>query len=315
VSTRFVAQPERVIAVLGSINLDSTMIVDQVPADGETVIAISGRRGLGGKGANQAVAAARAGARVRLIGAVGSDADGRDAIGRLNNLGVDVSKVRTISERTSGSASVWLTADAENRIVVLPGANADVSPEQAVEAVQSLAAGDLLVAQAEIPSESVVAALEAARECGIRTVLNLAPVIDIGTSIRGADPLVINEIELGQLMGTSYASVDEVLADTARVAALAISAVVTLGAQGAIVFEKGTATHVPAEPAGLVVDMTGAGDAFVGVLAARIGVGDSVAKAAMFAVRCATEAIAVLGAADSYPDFRQPIAELEGVLQ
>ncbi|MDR1635407.1 MAG: ribokinase [Bifidobacteriaceae bacterium] len=191
------------ILVVGSVHADARLGVGRLPRPGETVIAAAYTFGLGGKGANQAVAAARGGALVRMIGAVGADANGVSAIAALRAEGVDVSLVRTCADALTGMAMVAVEAAGENLIVVAPGADAAVTPETLSE----LAAGpggwpgaEVTLCQGELPADAVDRAAALAKSAGSAFVLNLAPVIDVAPeTLALADPLVMNEHEAGEV--------------------------------------------------------------------------------------------------------------------
>ena len=309
------------VVVLGSLNADVFARVQRHPRPGETVLGSGGEVRAGGKGANQAAAAALAGARVVMVGAVGSDAYAAVATGNLARAGVSLDAVRTVDGPT-GLALITVSADGENSIIVIPGANAQVGEPELAQ-LDSLDAGDVLVLQGEVPVESVTAAALAAAARGARVVLNLAPVIDLPAGVlRLADPLVVNEHEgagalrllgggaLRLLGGGALRLVD---ADptggspTELCAALrehgVPSVVMTLGGQGALIAAAGPVTAIPAEKVA-VVDTTGAGDAFAGALAAGLCAGEDLVAAAQRASRFAAEAVQHEGAQDSYPDWR-----------
>ena len=183
------------VVVLGSLNVDVVTRVERHPSPGETVLGDGLARLAGGKGANQAVAAVAAGASVLMVGAVGSDDGGSAYLDRLRSLGVDVSRVDVRPEQPTGTALIEVSGDGENTIVVVPGANATVT-WPAVE----LDAGDVLLAQLEIPLDTVATAVRAAAESGARVVLNLAPYADLPAGVLDlADPVVANEHEASQL--------------------------------------------------------------------------------------------------------------------
>src|SRR6201996_447980 len=200
------------VAVFGSVNLDLVIRGAGVPGDGETVLAESAASGLGGKGANQAVAAARAGAEVAFVGAVGAGAEGERLRHTLASNGVDITHVRVAEAVTSGMAIVLVSDDGENRIVVIPGANARVGEADASTARDRIMAADVLVVQGEVPATATRAALRVAREAGVRALVNLAPAFDLGPELAWADPLVVNEVEAGQLIGERLSTVEDVVA-------------------------------------------------------------------------------------------------------
>ncbi|SFN34829.1 PfkB family carbohydrate kinase [Mycetocola miduiensis] len=288
------------VLTIGSIHLDHQFSVDALPGPGETVLALSAQRGLGGKGANQAAAASRAGARSAFFGFVGDDPQSADILQRLHGLGVDVSAVVTVQGAESGSAIVVRDAKGENQIVVNSGAGAEGRVTDASLADQ-ISKARVLVVQGELPSVLSVRAARLAHELNVRLVINLAPVASFDGVLQWADPLVVNEVEAAQLVGGDARHTDETL--VLRLGDLAKTVVVTLGARGAIYLENGSVRRVPARVARQVVDTTGAGDAFVGSLAAALARGAALGQAVGVAVVAASLSVENLGAAETYPMF------------
>jgi ribokinase len=269
------------VLVLGSANADLVVTVDRRPAAGETVIGSDTVVLPGGKGANTAVAAARLGASVAFLGAVGPDSYGTLLLDSMRAAGVDVSLVRC-DERGTGIAYIAVTPDGENSIVVSPGANAELVPADV-----SVAGAAVLVASLEIPVPVVEHALALAADQGVRTVLNLSPVAAM-TTLSTVDILVVNEHEAAELLGGPP--------DPARLLELGPrSAVLTLGARGAVVVDP-DGTHEIAAPEVTAVDTTGAGDAFAGALAVGLARGSGLVGAAELAVRVAAESVTRRGA-------------------
>ena len=293
--------PRRVV-VVGSINVDEVIGVATLPAPGETVLGWERATGLGGKGANQAVAAAVAGGEVALIGAVGADAHGAAALEQLAKHGVDTSMVATLEETASGRALVILSEDGENEIIVIGGAN-QAMDERALSR-DALRDAAVMVVQGEVPPKVNQAALRMAAELGVRAVVNLAPVQDLGGHLATADPLVVNEIEAGQLIGAELRSAQDVVDAAPDLRGLARSAVVTLGASGAVLITPDAIDHIPAPRPERVRDTTGAGDAVAGVLATALAQGLELRGAVERAVRAASLSVTEVGAAASYEAFR-----------
>lgn len=291
------------VAVLGSVNLDLVLRVAELPAQGETVLSRSSRSGLGGKGANQAVAAARAGAEVEFLGAVGSDENGTTLIGKLVEQHVGVDRIRQADGVASGLAVVVVSERGENQIVVVSGANESVDTGYADSVRDAIAAADVLVLQGELPTAPEPAAITVARAAGTRVVVNLAPVRDLGDALAEADPLVVNEIEAGQLIGAELSSPADVEAAAQLLRRTARSVVVTIGAQGAVLVTQDQVSHIAAPAVPDVRDTTGAGDALVGVLAAALAHGFGLAEATAFGVEAASRSVTVEGASERYPDF------------
>ncbi|MDN4612821.1 ribokinase [Leifsonia sp. F6_8S_P_1B] len=288
---------------IGSINLDHQVCVDILPRRGETVISRSLNQGVGGKGANQAVAAARAGARSALIGFIGDDAQSRGILERLQVLGVDVSGVIAVAGVPSGSALVVREVSGENFIVVNSGANA-AGDLPLSELENAIVRAEVVVVQGELPPEVTGLVIDTAGRLGTRVVVNLAPVTSIGGAIRWADPLVVNEVEAAQLLDTVETDGVELakqLRERVR------SVVVTLGARGAVYTEGADVLHVPAPRVDDIVDTTGAGDATVGVLAAHLARGESLGRAVEHAVRAGSASVRFAGAAEGYPSFAEVV--------
>nr|WP_307785008.1 ribokinase [Frigoribacterium sp. CFBP 13605] len=300
--------------MVGSINVDQVVTVDRLPLPGETLIGSSMTLSPGGKGANQAVAAARRGARTVMIGAVGDDGRADDALPHLRSSGVDVSGVDTVPGPT-GLAIVSVGGDSENTIVVVPGANGAVSASFVGGHAGALAEAAVVVLQGEIPVDGIAAAVQHA---GGRVVFNLAPVIDVPADVvKVADPLVVNEHE-GRLLlaawagsgsgsgsGSASASDEEARVDDESVVASlraqgVTSVVMTRGAAGAIVSDA-SGTVLVASPRVAAVDSSGAGDAFVGALAAGLAAGASLLEAARDAVRVGAFSVTGVGTQASYP--------------
>ena len=258
------------VCVFGSINCDHILRVETLPRRGETVPALDSIRGLGGKGANQAVAAVRSGAVTRMFGAVGDDAAGGYLYTRLHAYGVDVSGVAVQPQTASGAAYVTVGADGENHIVVAAHANALAMPPDAA-AVQGCT---VALAQLEVPVAGVEAFFDAAATSGALCILNAAPALAEGKALFAkADIVIVNAVELA-----SYLGVEGEVEDLTRARQLLTQpeqcVIVTLGARGAVLIRHDMVRHSPSAPVVQVVDTTGAGDAFCGTVAARVAAGD-----------------------------------------
>ncbi|MFV0461583.1 MAG: ribokinase [Nostocoides sp.] len=265
------------VVVLGSLNVDLVARVERHPRPGETVRASGLVRYAGGKGGNQAVAAAAAGAAVRMIGAVGSDQEGAAYLARLSRLGIDVSGVAVVAGPT-GLALITVDDDGENVIVVSAGANGAVD-DLAMSSLGDIGPGDVLLVQLEIPVAIVAAAVRYAAGRGARVVLNIAPYAALPTDVLAlADPVVANEHE--------WAAVVDV-------GAIPGSLVVTFGANGAT-WDGLIRPAVPV-PAADLVDTTGAGDAFCGALAAALAAGADRQEALERALAAGTAAVRHMG--------------------
>jgi ribokinase len=289
------------VVVVGSINADQVVTVARHPLPGETLIGTSIAVLPGGKGANQAVAAAQLGARVAMVGAIGRDTHARTATAILRSAGVDLGAVQELDGPT-GLAVITVDDAGENTIVVIPGANARV--DAAFVSVNSsiIASAAVVVLQGEIPAAGITAAAGLARG---RVVLNLAPVIDLdAATIASADPLIVNEHEAVLLLAQLVPGVPAPASDADAVARLrdwgVTSVVLTRGALGAIVADAAGVESVAA-PVVSAVDSSGAGDAFVGALSAALAAGDTLREAARLAVRVGAFAVQSRGTQASYP--------------
>jgi ribokinase len=269
------------LTVLGSLNMDISVTVSRLPQPGETVLGGKADTAPGGKGGNQAVAMARLGARVRMIGCVGDDAFGRTVRAALKAEGVDDTAVRTVAQAATGVAMITVDKAGENMITVAPGANREVGP---AEVAASAGAGDALVISAEVPLPAIRAALAAAADpanpaAPPLTILNLAPAPPGATGLVRAAPdwLVVNQAEAAAILCRPVTGLD----DAARAAADLVqagarNAVVTVGAAGAAYCATGDGQCDCRTVPGFTVsavDSVGAGDTFVGALAVTLAAG------------------------------------------
>jgi ribokinase len=285
--------------VVGSANMDLVVRTRRAPDAGETVMGLDHATYPGGKGANQAVAARRAGATVAFAACLGRDAHGDALQATLAAEDVDLSLLRRVAA-PSGVALITVEDGGQNRIVVVPGANQDLRPER----LPDMAPAGLLLAQLEVPVETVLAAARRTRAAGGRTVLNASPVdrLDPATQadlLAETDILVVNETEAAALLGTdsSDAAPEEM---SERLAAGRLAAIVTLGAAG-VVWHAGEAGGRVAAHRVPVVDTTACGDAFAGALAASIEAGGSIETAVRFGNAAGALAATRTGAQPSLP--------------
>jgi ribokinase len=285
------------LLVFGSLNADLLFKVPRLPRPGETVLAPDYELAAGGKGANQAAAAAKAGARVRMVGHLGADSFGAFARGVLERAGVDCAGVAT-STRATAIAVIGIDHAAENQIMVASGANLDTHPGQVEDA--DLAPGVTVLCQNEIDPAATFALLGRAKAKGARTILNLAPASAVAPDVLEAlDVLVVNEIEAS--MATGRAGGEDPAGLARELAGRhGLTCVVTLGGSGALAIGPGEALRIGALPI-MPVDTTGAGDAFVGVLAAALDEHQSLRAALRRASVAAGLACLQIGAQTSQP--------------
>ena len=258
------------ITVFGSTNLDQIGTVPRLPQPGETVAGGVFSMAAGGKGANQALAARRAGARVRHVSAVGQDSFAKPALELLAAAGVDLGALRHAKAAT-GIAMIFVDGAGENVIAVLPGANGTMTPTDAEAALAGLGADDLLLVQQEIPQAATRRALELARAQGVTSLLNTAPFLaDTAALAPLASIVVANETEFALLSGRPEEELDAAMADWAATHDQIL--IVTLGGAGVKAIARGKSLRIPALPI-TTMDTVGAGDTFVGYLAAGLDAG------------------------------------------
>jgi ribokinase len=283
------------VLVVGSVNADLVVTVDRLPEAGETVTGGRFARHGGGKGANQAVAAARAGAPVRFVGAVGDDDLGATAIEELAAEGVDVERIARLDGEATGVALIFVDREGRNQIAVSSGANARVGEALVAAALDArpLTAGDVVLLGFEVPDEAVLAGARAAAAAGARAVLNPAPARELPGGLPDGVLLVPNGLEAAALTGET----DAASAARALAARTGAPVLVTVSADGALLAGPGTDGVVAlAAPQVEVVDTTGAGDALCGVLAAGLAAGLDLEPAARQAVEAASASVRHAGA-------------------
>jgi ribokinase len=290
------------VFVMGSINQDFVLKVERRPQPGETVTNAKLSTHNGGKGANQAAAAALLGASVAFLGRVGDDEFGEPLVQALQEKGIDTSLVERASGNSTGAAFITVTPDGENAITVAPGANRSLTPEDVDAAADAIGDARVFVAQMEIPVQSVLRAVEVAAEQGTRALVNLAPTFEVPQELlEKLDPLVVNEHEAAFLLGRQVEGVDGALSAAPELLSSGPrSAVITIGEDGAVLADGESVDHLPA-PEVEVVDTTGAGDAFVGALATQLARGASLREAVAYAVRAGAAAVTKEGAQGALP--------------
>lgn len=285
------------VIVVGAINQDSVVQVERFPEGGETILAQSLCLHAGGKGANQAAAASRGGARVALVGAVGDDAAGRAQRKSLVSAGVDVEHVATVSDTTTGQAFISVTSDGQNSIVVVPGANARVDASTVVRALSRLCTSEsVVILQTELASEVIEQAARVAHEFKARVVVNNGPCIKLSEqTLSFADPLVVNETEASQMADSTSCTEPMGLALKLHQLSGAKSVVLTLGRRGSCLHDAQGTAFIPAREVS-TVDTTGAGDAYIGSLAGALSRGLSLREACVLASDAGAEAVTYRGA-------------------
>jgi ribokinase len=288
------------ICVIGSCNLDLTFRVPRLPRPGETLAAHALHQGFGGKGANQAVAAARLGASVTMIGTVGDDAFGQQYLENLHGLGIDTAYVRIDAHRPTGMASIFVSDVGENCIVVAAGANAALTPDDVSAAADAIRGADIVVCQLETPVTAALEAFRIARAAGVRTLLNPAPVLPLPEDLLHLTDLCVpNETELELLSG---AATNKFAIESAARALQSRGPgviVVTLGAAGALLLD-GAAENVSGMDVN-AVDPTGAGDVFIGALAVCLAEGGALREAVRWANAAAAISVTRPGAQSAAP--------------
>lgn len=297
-----------VVVVVGAVNVDLVVAAPRLPGPGETVVGPGVTRHGGGKGANAAVAAARAGADVRLIGAVGADDTGAAALAELRADGIDTREVAVLDGVATGVALIVVDGRGENQIAVGAGANAAVTAEQVRAALRgALAGAGCVLVSTEIPGPAVAAAVAAATAAGVPCVLNPAPVIPVVAELLRHGPVLTPNgsecADLAAALGVPPGTDDPVLEGARAITARSRApVVVTLGGAGALVLDVdgGAPDRVPPGVAA-VRDTTGAGDTFNGVLATRLAAGDGLACAVRTATVAASMSVASVGARTGMP--------------
>ncbi|TMN21506.1 ribokinase [Lentibacillus cibarius] len=286
------------VCIVGSINMDLTVTTDKIPQQGETVMGSEFFANPGGKGANQAVAAARMGANVHFIGAVGDDAFGEKLLTNFANEGIQTGGVETIPETATGTATIILS-DNDNRIIVAPGANHCATPELAERHRSKITGSDVVLLQLEVPMETIVYTVQAAAESGVPVILNPAPYQSLPDSVlQGVHWMTPNELEAkGFAEDPLYDMIQEKL-------------IITRGDKGASFTINGQERHVPGYGI-FVMDTTGAGDTFNGALTAEIARGTAMDEAVRMANAAAALSVTKVGAQGGMPTKQ----EVEAFLQ
>lgn len=290
------------ICVVGSCMIDLISRVPRLPTLGETLMGHSFHMGYGGKGANQATAAARLGAHVSMVARVGNDVFGEGTVENFHAHGIDTRFVLVDRERFSGVAPIFVDDHAANVVVIVPGANFGLTPDDVRAARAEIDQADILCCQLEVPVETTLEALRIARDAGVTTILNPAPAAPLPDELLSiTDICVPNEVEIQMLTGHSAQTIED-----AERAAQVLRArgprdvIVTLGSRGSLIVTAGASHHVPAVPVD-AVDPTGAGDEFIGALAVFLAEGRPMAEAVRGAGAAAALSVTRIGTQVSFP--------------
>jgi len=303
------------ITVIGSANLDFIMRVPRLPAVGETIMGGEFSQAFGGKGANQAVAAARAGGEVSFVAALGSDATAQSYLAQLEHEGIDTTHITLEPDAAGGAALIMFDHRGENYLTVAPGANQRVTPPRIDEASDAMRASDWIVLQQEIPVAANQAALELAAAHGIPVMLNYAPANDLTLRPHAAvHALIVNETEAGLLAEVPVKVADhdacQQLAARLREDGGHRFVVITLGKAGAV-FADDSGVHQTPSLTAEAVDTTAAGDTFCGCLAVALGEGQALGDAVRFASAAAAVTVTRVGAQPSIPTRAEIEARLK----
>jgi ribokinase len=300
------------ICVVGSCNIDLTFRTPRLPAPGETLVGTTCHLGFGGKGANQAVAAARLGGRVTMVGKVGRDAFGEKTLDNFRAENIDATFVTVVPEQPTGVAAIFVDDAARNAILVVPGANHEVSPDDVRKAETSIRSADILLCQLEVPLPAILEAFRIANGAGVRTILNPAPAASLPDDLlRLSNLCVPNETELEQLTSRSATTLEQAIeAGQALLECGPSIVIVTRGDQGAIIVESHRVEHVPGVSV-QAVDSSGAGDAFIGSFAVFSARGLALHESVRRANHVAALSVTRLGTQTSLPSC----AEVKGLWQ
>ena len=298
------------IVVLGSSNIDIVAKMKSLPLPGETVGNARLKEANGGKGANQAVAAARLGGDVTFLTCLGDDLNGHKLKMDFSTDGIDTQYIKFSQDSPTGTALIFVAETGENSIAVIPGANSDFRPEDVEKLAEPIKRAEYLLLQQEIPSETVSAAIELASEAGVKVVLNPAPMRPISDEILSKIYLITpNETEAAKIVDRPVETEADAIEAAKLLKAKGVkNVIITLGSKGSLVFGSEKAVIVPARKV-TAVDTTAAGDVYNGALVTALSENKSLEEAARFATICSSISVTRLGAQPSIP-YRKEVDEL-----
>lgn len=291
------------VCILGSFNVDIVAKVERFPRDGETLVAKEITFGPGGKGANQALASHRAGAKTHFATKVGFDQFNKFARNHFDTVGIDSFTLYESEDKTTGSAMIYVNEGGENIIAISPGANHQINAEDIDSLTPFISDSDIFMVQMENNIDATICAMKRAHDLNVKTILNPAPYTpDVEKLYQYSDIVTPNESEAEQMAGMKILDINSAKDAAARIHNKSnCSVIITLGKQGALIFDGKSYTHIPSFPA-VVVDTTGAGDAFNGALAAYLSKGKSLTESAYYASAYASLAVEKEGAANMPDD-------------
>lgn len=298
------------VTIVGSLNVDTTLKIKRMPLPGETIAALDKTNAAGGKGANQAVAAARSGADTAFIGQVGEDAGGEMMVQSLKDNKVDTTGIHVDPNAGTGSAAILLDENGQNSIMVYGGANQELSVKEVEDAKAQIVQADFLIAQFETPQAATLRAFQIAKENGVTTILNPAPAHEIDPEVLKLTDLIIpNETESSALTGIIVTDETSMLMTAARFAQMGVrNLIITVGAKGAFYSTQEGYNFVPAFKVD-AVDTTAAGDTFIGALSSQLKPDMSnIEKALVYAQRASSLAVQKMGALPSIPTHDEIVA-------
>ena len=298
------------VTIVGSLNVDTTLRIKRMPLPGETLAAEGKSSAAGGKGANQAVSAARSGAQTAFIGEVGKDNSGQMMLDEMTANGIDVAGIRENDQVGTGTASILLDENGQNSILIYGGANQQLSPTDVEAAKDKITAADFVVAQFETPQAATLRAFQLAKANGVTTILNPAPAQKIDPEVLKLTDLIIpNETESAELTGVIITDETSMLISAAKFAQMGVrNLIITVGAKGAFYCTQDGYSFIPAFKVN-AVDTTAAGDTFIGALSSQLKPDMSnIEKALVYAQRASSLAVQKMGALPSIPTREQILA-------